>query len=305
MTLQSQRLVKKRIIYAVVFLILLVLEVLIALFVHDKLIRPYIGDVIVVMVLYVAVRMVKPEGFKFLPLYIFLFATLVEYSQFFKLTELLNVKNNAFLRVLIGSVFDVKDILSYGIGCILLGIYEWIFGMKPNSVILEEKMAIKYRAPMPDEIEKISEQIMISYTSAYKGQMHQKYLSSLPSNHWVPILHASIQNGDTCLVAEQEGKIVGSTVFGKVTEGGETYAEWHAFYLLPQYIGHGIGHSFYQRIMEEMMKQGCNFCILEVLSTNERAIKFYLSHGFIKTNTFTVHENGMTLSCDKMMKNFE
>ena len=77
------------------------------------------------------------------------------------------------------------------------------------------------------------------------------------------------------------------------------------FNLLPQYISYGIGHSFYQRIEKEMMKQGCKFCVLEVLSANECAIQFYLSHGFIKTNTFTVQENGMTLSCDKMTKNFE
>ncbi len=123
--MQKQRLVKRRIIYGVVFLILLALEVLIALYVHDKLIRPYIGDIIVVMVLYAAVRVVRPEGFKLLPLYLFLFAALVEGLQFFNLIELLKVENNTLLRVLIGSVFDVKDILCYGIGCILLGIFEW------------------------------------------------------------------------------------------------------------------------------------------------------------------------------------
>ncbi len=110
-----------------------------------------------------------------------------------------------------------------------------------------------YRVPMPHEIEKISEQLWVSYTSTYKGQMHQKYLCSLPANHWVPILHESIQNGDTCLIAERDGIIVGSTIFGKVNEGEEIYAEWHAFYLLPQYVGHGIGHSLYQRIEEEHM----------------------------------------------------
>lgn len=123
--MQKQRLVKRRIIYGVVFLILLALEVLIALYVHDKLIRPYIGDIIVVMVLYAAVRVVRPEGFILLPLYLFLFAALVEGLQFFNLIELLKVENNTLLRVLIGSVFDVKDILCYGIGCILLGIFEW------------------------------------------------------------------------------------------------------------------------------------------------------------------------------------
>jgi hypothetical protein len=125
MILQSPRLEKRRIKYAIVFLILIVIEVLIALYVHDAFIRPYIGDVLVVVVLYVAFRAFKPEGIKLLPMYIFLFATLVECLQFFNLIQLLKVENNTFLRVLIGSVFDINDILCYGIGCILLGIFEW------------------------------------------------------------------------------------------------------------------------------------------------------------------------------------
>ena len=91
-------------------------------------------------------------------------------------------------------------------------------------------MDIKYRAPTLDEIEKVSEQIMISYTAAYKGQMCQKYLSSLSANHWVPILHESIQNGDTCLIAVVlEERIVGSTVFSIINERERAHAEWHAF----------------------------------------------------------------------------
>jgi len=125
MTLQNQEKRKQRISYAIAFIILLVVEVLIALFVHDAFIRPYIGDILVVGVLYLAVRIFVPDKCKLLPLYVFLFAAMVECLQYFKLVQILGIENNAFLRVLIGSVFDVKDILCYGVGCILLGIYEW------------------------------------------------------------------------------------------------------------------------------------------------------------------------------------
>jgi len=125
MTLQNQEKRKRRISYAIAFIILLVVEVLIALFVHDAFIRPYIGDILVVGVLYLAVRIFVPDKCKLLPLYVFLFAAMVECLQYFKLVQILGIENNAFLRVLIGSVFDVKDILCYGVGCILLGIYEW------------------------------------------------------------------------------------------------------------------------------------------------------------------------------------
>ncbi|BCN31674.1 ribosomal maturation YjgA family protein [Anaeromicropila herbilytica] len=127
MILQNTITNKKRLKYAITFIILLTIEVLIALYVHDTFIRPYIGDVLVVIVLYMAFRMFKTDGIRFLPVYIFLFAGLTECLQFFNIVQLLNVEHNTFLRILIGSVFDMKDILCYGIGCILLGIYEWKF----------------------------------------------------------------------------------------------------------------------------------------------------------------------------------
>ena len=46
----------KRTAYGIATFILLTIEVLIALFVHDAFVRPYIGDVLVVVVIYTFVR---------------------------------------------------------------------------------------------------------------------------------------------------------------------------------------------------------------------------------------------------------
>ena len=102
---------KKRIIYAVVTLILLMAEVLIALYVHDDFIRPYVGDILVVIVIYTFIRIIVPEKCRLLPLYIFIFATGVELLQLANITEILEVEDNQFLKTLIGSVFDIKDIV--------------------------------------------------------------------------------------------------------------------------------------------------------------------------------------------------
>jgi len=59
-----------------------------------------------------------------LPLYVFIFAALVEFLQMFHIVEVLGWQDNRFLSVLVGSVFDWKDILCYVAGCILLGVYE-------------------------------------------------------------------------------------------------------------------------------------------------------------------------------------
>lgn len=114
----------KRLIYAFATIILIAVEVLIALFVHDNFVRPYIGDVIVVVVVYCFVRIIIPEKVYLLPLYVFLFAAMVEVLQYFHIVDLLGLGNSTFFRVLIGGVFDLKDILCYGAGCLLLGVFE-------------------------------------------------------------------------------------------------------------------------------------------------------------------------------------
>lgn len=111
---------KKRILYAVATLLLLFIEVIIALYVHDDFIRPYIGDVLVVIVIYTFIRIIVPEKCKLLPLYIFILATGVELLQLANIVEILGVENNRFLKILIGSVFDIKDIVCYAVGCVIL-----------------------------------------------------------------------------------------------------------------------------------------------------------------------------------------
>ena len=114
----------KRIVYGIATLVLLAIEVFIALFVHDEFIRPYMGDVLVVVVIYTFVRIFMPEQNALLPLYIFIFAAGVEILQYFHIARLLGLEDNRFFSVLIGSVFDMKDVLCYAAGCLLLGGYE-------------------------------------------------------------------------------------------------------------------------------------------------------------------------------------
>jgi len=124
---------KKRIQYMIAFILLMLIEVFIAIYVHDTFIRPYVGDALVVIVLYLAVRIAILDKYKLLPLWIFIFAAFVEGLQYFYLVQVLGVEDNTFLRILLGSTFDLKDIACYGAGCIGLGMYEWI--MRRNTTI--------------------------------------------------------------------------------------------------------------------------------------------------------------------------
>ena len=69
---------KLRLLYGAAFLVLMAVETLIALYVHDKVIRPYVGDLLVVLVVYCFVRIFVPVKVRRMPLYVFLFAASVE-----------------------------------------------------------------------------------------------------------------------------------------------------------------------------------------------------------------------------------
>ena len=45
-------------------------------------------------------------------------------EQYFRLAELLGLQGNAAARIILGSVFDWKDIACYGAGCLLIQIFE-------------------------------------------------------------------------------------------------------------------------------------------------------------------------------------
>ena len=118
----------KRTAYLLATVLIFLLELFIALFVRDAFIRPYVGDMLVVVLVYTFLRIIFPEWPRLLPLYVFLFAAGVEALHRIRIVELLGLQDNRFFSVLIGTTFDWKDIACYGVGCVLLGVWEvWLW----------------------------------------------------------------------------------------------------------------------------------------------------------------------------------
>jgi len=109
----------KRLIYGLLFLALLATEVCIALFAHDDFVRPYLGDVLVTVLICAFLRIFVPDKIKLLPVYVFLFAVLVELGQYFGLVAIVGLGDSRFFSVLMGTTFSVYDLICYGVGCAL------------------------------------------------------------------------------------------------------------------------------------------------------------------------------------------
>ena len=118
---------KKRLIYALAALALLGVEVCIALFVRNSFVRGSLGDVLVVILIHCAVRVIFPGKPRLLPLYVFLFACLVEFTQYIRLLDLLGLGHIGWLGIVIGGTFDWADILCYAVGCAAVGAGECIW----------------------------------------------------------------------------------------------------------------------------------------------------------------------------------
>jgi len=108
------------------FLVLLATEIFIGIYVNDSIIRPYIGDFLVVILMYTFIRGIVQKHIRFLPIYLFVFAVAVEVAQYFRIVYLLNMQDNKVISTIIGNSFDIKDILCYLIATVILFMWEKI-----------------------------------------------------------------------------------------------------------------------------------------------------------------------------------
>lgn len=109
----------RRWLYALCFAGLFLLEIGIALHVHDDFVRPYVGDMLAVVLVYCLARVFVNHPHRLLPLYVFLFACTIELAQYVGVADRLDLQNRA-LRIALGSVADWGDVASYAAGCLAL-----------------------------------------------------------------------------------------------------------------------------------------------------------------------------------------
>lgn len=95
-------------------------------FVNDSLIRPYAGDILVVILMYTFIKAFVKKHIGFLPLYLFAFASAVEFAQYYNIVNVLHLQDNKVISTIIGSSFDIKDICCYLIATVVLAMWEKI-----------------------------------------------------------------------------------------------------------------------------------------------------------------------------------
>lgn len=106
--------------YFLLALLFFIIEVLIALYVKDNFVRPYVGDYLVVMLIYCAVRtFIKANPVK-VAVGVLLFAYLIETLQYFRIVDRLGLAGNTLAKTVIGYGFEWADMLAYTLGVVTI-----------------------------------------------------------------------------------------------------------------------------------------------------------------------------------------
>ena len=114
--------------YFVLTVILFITEVLIALYVHDRVVRPYIGDILVVMLIYCFI-----QSFFDLPtvptiIAVLTFSFMIETLQYAQIVDRLGLADNRVASTVIGNSFAWMDIWMYILGGVFVFAMEAVWG---------------------------------------------------------------------------------------------------------------------------------------------------------------------------------
>jgi len=106
--------------YFILTCVLFIIEVYIALFVHDTIIRPYLGDFLVMLLMYCYIRAFFPFPINNTLVIISIFALLVEFSQYFQLLHKLELEQFRVAKMILGQNFSWADIGLYLLGVVFI-----------------------------------------------------------------------------------------------------------------------------------------------------------------------------------------
>ena len=110
----------------IIFVGLFLIEVVIAKFFHDKIIRPFFGDFLAVIALYFLLKSFLKFSISIIALMSISIAYLLELLQYLHFIEFAGLEKYKILVIILGSSFDWGDILAYTLGFLFLIFVEKI-----------------------------------------------------------------------------------------------------------------------------------------------------------------------------------
>ncbi|RZK33702.1 MAG: DUF2809 domain-containing protein [Pedobacter sp.] len=107
-----------------IFIAIFIVEVSIAKFLHDAYIRPFGGDVLVVVLIYAFLRIFLKMNYKNLAFYVLIFSFVIEFLQALHYVNWLGLQDSKFWTIVLGTYFSVYDLLAYFVGYLICLLFK-------------------------------------------------------------------------------------------------------------------------------------------------------------------------------------
>ena len=143
------------------------------------------------------------------------------------------------------------------------------------------------RQAVTSDAEGIARVRVVTWQSTYLGLIPDSFLQNLnieqSTVNWTKRLESSVQSAKT-IVAEIDGTIVGYICIGVSRDlDASDVGELYTIYVDPGHQGKGVGSALIREGIQFLKSMSFNKATLWVFDRNERAIKYYETHGWNAT----------------------
>jgi hypothetical protein len=118
--------------YLAITSLLFLIEVAIALYLKTGFIRHTFGDFLVVILIYCFIKSFMEIHFLKLALAVWLFSFLIEFLQLTNILNAFHLQNNLLAKTILGSTFNVFDLVAYSLGIGAVLVVEYKRNFTPN-----------------------------------------------------------------------------------------------------------------------------------------------------------------------------
>lgn len=110
--------------YFIISILLLIIEIGIALYAHDDIIRPYFGDYLVVILMYCFMRSICSISALKTAVFVLILSYFIEIMQYFNWVHLLHLDDSTIANIVMGNYFAWMDLLMYTLGILTVVLLE-------------------------------------------------------------------------------------------------------------------------------------------------------------------------------------
>jgi GNAT superfamily N-acetyltransferase len=145
--------------------------------------------------------------------------------------------------------------------------------------MLESRASIKVRNGKPGDAKAIADVFKESWQHAYRGIIPHSHLEHMIRRRGADWWRSTVRAGETVLIVECSGEVVGYTTLGTSRTKGPYQGEIYEIYMLPSHQGLGLGEHLFEAARARLDSRGLNGLLIWALSENFTAADFYWRRG--------------------------